>query len=264
MRDLGARIHAAEALVARLNGELDQQARKRDRAADLQERQKRASFSRRESEPLEKSAQIACGTVHLYRLDDGRLLARRVDCRTKACPKCGRRIREEYAAGYAAVLAGQALHRMVMAARDWRKLQVKLGRAGALFLRIPASDDRLVVYTTADHVGEQVDLLDERLADDFAAMPSDRRNVSASKALRNAYHDWRDQQQATTTAPAEHLGQLRRTLEQVALIAAELDLLIEEQPDALLLRDPPDQATWQRFCALAGLYHHAGGEVRAA
>jgi hypothetical protein len=230
--------------------------------SDLRERQKCAGFSRRESEPLEKPAQIACGTVHLYRLEDGRLLARRVDCRTKACAKCGRRLRGEYAAGYAAVLAGEALYRVVVAARDWRKLQVKLNRAGAKFLRIPASDDRLVVYTTAD-LGERVRDIASTLAGDFAAMPSDRRNVSASTSWRKAFHAWREDQRPTSKAPAEHLGQLRRTLEQVALIAAELDLLVDQHQDALLLRDPPDQQTWQRFCARAGLYRRRREEVAA-
>jgi hypothetical protein len=230
-------------------------------APDLREQRQRASFSRRESQPLEKLASEVCGTTHLYRLEDGRLLARRVDCRTKACPKCGPRLREEYAAGYAAVLGNHSngmVYRVVVAP-GWRK------RPGTEYLRIPAPGGRLVVYTTAEQ-GERVGEVDipRALADDFAAMPSDRRNVSASKAWRDAYHAWRDRDSGTTSAPAEHLGQLRRTIEQLAIIAAELDMLLEQRDGALLLRDPPDQATWQRFCALAGLYRRGAGEARAA
>src|SRR5213592_5141195 len=101
--------------------------KREDRPADLREYQQRARFSRRESQPLEK---LACGTVHLYRLDDGRLLTRRVDCRTKACRKCGPRLRQEYARGYAQVLAAAGpIHRQVVGP-GWRK------RPGTEYLRI--------------------------------------------------------------------------------------------------------------------------------
>lgn len=213
--------------------------------------QQDASFSRDPHTPLEKLAPEACGTVHLYRLEDGRLLARRVDCRTKACPKCGPRLRGEYASGYAEVLAAAGpVYRQVVGP-GWRK------RPGAEYLRIPAPGGRLVVYTTAEQ-GDEVKTLTPALAADFAAMPSDRRNVSASTAWRRAYHAWREQGSATTSAPAEYLGQLRRTLEQVAIIARELGMFIGEAGEgALLLRDPPDAVTWRRFCALAGLYQQA-------
>jgi hypothetical protein len=226
------------------------------RVDDLRERLQRASFSRGQSQPLEKSAHQACGTVQLYRLEDGRLLARRVDCRTKACRKCGPRLRGEYATGYAAVLAdGGPVHRLQVADADWRKLQARLQRRDAQALRIPAPSGRVVVYTTAE-LGDLVADVGEALADDFAAMPSDRRNVSASKAWRQAYHAWRDQQTQAAKAPAEWLGVLRRTLEQVAIIAEDLGMLAGEAGDgALFLRDPPDPVTWQQFCGRAGLYH---------
>lgn len=217
--------------------------------------QQDASFSRDPHTPLEKLAPEACGTVHLYRLEDGRLLARRVDCRTKACPKCGPRLRGEYASGYAEVLAAAGpVYRQVVGP-GWRK------RPGAEYLRIPAPGGRLVVYTTAEQ-GDEVKTLTPALAADFAAMPSDRRHVSASAAWRHAWHAWRDRQHGDQ-APAEYLGQLRRPLEHVAMIAADLGMLLEERSGALLLRDPPDAATWQRFCALARLCRRRQ-EARAA
>jgi hypothetical protein len=224
---------------------------------DLREHSRHASFSRGCDSSLEKHASEVCGTVHLYRLEDGRLLVRRVDCKTKACPKCGPRLRAEYAAGYAAVMAPCRVYRQVVGP-GWRK------RPGAEYLRIPAPGGQLVVYTTAEQ-GQSIDepVIASALASDFAAMPSDRRNVSASKAWRGAYHAWRDLAAGAAKAPAEHLGQLRRPLEQVAIVAAELDMLIDQRPDALLLRDPPDAATWERFCALAGLYRRRGEAIAA-
>src|SRR5207247_2554141 len=112
----------------------------------------------------------------------------------------------------------------------WRK------RPGTEYLRIPAPGGRAVIYSTADQ-GEQVDDLAGQLAGDFAAMPSDRRHVSASTTWRDAYHAWREQQQPTTKAPAEHLGQLHRSLEQVAIIAGDLGMLLDQGDGWLLLRD---------------------------
>jgi hypothetical protein len=115
----------------------------------------------------------------------------------------------------------------------------------------------VAVYTTAG-LGQALpsSTLAEALASDFAAMPSDRRNVSASKAWRYAYHAWRDQQTQAAKAPAEWLGILRRPLEQVAMIAEDLGMLAGEAgEDGLYLHDPPDPATWRPFCALAGLHH---------
>jgi hypothetical protein len=235
-----------------------------DTLPDQDEHPRRAGFSRDSHNPLEKPARQVCGTVHLYRLEDGRLLARRVDCRTKACPKCGPRLREEYAAGYAAVLAAAGpVYRLQVADRDWRKLQARLLRRHASSLRLPAPDGRVVVYTTAD-LGEGVDNVNASLTSDFAAMPSDRRNLSATKAWRDAYHAWRSRQDGDQV-PAEYLGMLRRPLEHVAMIAADLGMLLEQAgTDALLLHDPPDQATWERFCALAGLYRRGADKVARA
>jgi len=167
-------------------------------------------------------------------------------------------LRAEYATGYAVVLAAAGPVRRQVVGPGWRK------RPGSDYLRVPAPDGRAVVYSTAE-LGDQVVDLAGSLASDFAAMPSDRRHVSASAAWRAAYHAWRTEQQPTTKAPATHLGQFRRTLEHVAMIAADLGMLIEAHDDWLLLRDPPDRATWERFCALAGLCRRAAtGAARAA
>jgi hypothetical protein len=246
-----------------------------ERVTDLRERIQRACFSRGHDHPLEKPAharvtepQEACGTVVLFRLDGGRLLARRVDCGTKACPKCGPRLRAEYATGYTTVLAtSDPVYRLQVPTADWRRLQARLRRRGARVLRIPAPAGQLTIYTTADlgHLVDGADLADQVTAD-FQIMPSDRRNVSASRNWRDAYHRWRDQHDhdQAADASAEWLGRLGRPLEHVAMIARELGMLVgERRSHSLELRDPPDAATWQRFCALARL-NHPGGVVDRA
>jgi len=227
-------------------------------AAKLRQRRQRADFSTHSQSPVEKPAHgVVCGTVHLHRLADGRLRAQRLDCRTKRCPRCGPRLRAEYAMGYTTVLATAGLlYRLQLPDSDWRKTQASIKRQpGAQVLRIPAPAGQLVIYTTVDlgHLVDAADLAD-LVASDFAAMPSDRRNVSASKDWRHAYHAWRDQQTPATTPSGEWLGILGRPLEHVAMIAADLGMLVAEVGNhSLVLADPPDPATWHRFCALARL-----------
>ena len=208
--------------------------------------------------PLEKSAHEPCGTVHLYRLDGGRLRAVRVDCKTKGCPKCGPRLRATYAMGYTTVVAPAGpLYRLRLPDAHWRRLQARLNGRGAHWLRIPSPAGQLTIYTTADDQGGYLavdqDLADQ-LAADFQAMPSDRRNVSASQAWRKAYHAWQDDQQSQpATDQGEWLGILGRPLEHVAMMAAEPGMLEHEAGNSVYLRDPPDAETWRRFCAQARL-----------
>jgi hypothetical protein len=94
------------------------------KAAELRRQPQRSGFSRGFALPLEK-ADHPCGTPLLFRLDDGRLLARRVDCRTKACPRCGPRLRAQAARTWAAVIAA-GVSRLVVADADWPRYQRKL------------------------------------------------------------------------------------------------------------------------------------------
>jgi hypothetical protein len=224
-----------------------------------------SSFSR-ESSPLEES-DITCGTVVLFRLGDGRLLARRADCKTKACGRCGPRLRAEAAHLWARVMAGQVIYRHEVADAEWSRYQRKLRNAGADYGVIPAADGMRVVYTTAP-VGEPVEraVLAHALASDFAAMPSDRRQKRLStRWLALARELEAELDQAVQQQPAECLGILRRPLEQVAMVAEELDMLIGEAGSSgLYLREPEDAATWHRFCALTRLYRRGRDEAMAA
>jgi hypothetical protein len=231
------------------------------------EQSRRSTFSRSSSighASLEKSDHEPCGTVLLYRLEDGRLLARRVPCKTKACSSCGPRLRAKAAATWAAVIGNTAVWRIVVADAEWPKLQRRLKRSGAEYGVIPGADGSRVVFTTAE-LGELVDDAAEVLAADFAAMPSDRRNKTLSARWRALAKEHEEAAEQVMDAPiASFLGILRRSLEHVAMVAQDLGMLLEQaSPDALFLRDPPDRATWQRFCALAGLYERGSREQEA-
>jgi hypothetical protein len=222
-----------------------------------------SSFSRGFAVPLEESDTV-CGTVVLFRLEDGRLLARRVDCRTKACDRCGPRLRAAAAKLWAQVMAGQVVYRLLVADADWSRYQRKLRKVGAEYGVIPAPDGWRVVYTTAP-IGEPLIMYKKALTSDFAAMPSDRRQKRLSTRWLALARELEDDDDQVVTQPAECLGILRRPLEQVAMIAEELDMLVGEAGSSgLYLRDPEDPATWRRFCALTRLYRRGRDEVIAA
>jgi hypothetical protein len=198
--------------------------------------------------------------VLLYRLPSGRLLARRVDCKTKGCGKCGPRLRAEAARRWTAVMAGASVYRLVVADTDWSRCQRHLRKAEAAYGMLPAPGAVRVVYTPVARVGGYVGVLvtdlTSTLATDFAAMPTDRRHkrlhgrwLQLANELEQARHD------AEAAPVGDFLGVLRRPLEHVAMIAQDLGLHDGEAGSSgLYLRDPPDAETWRRFCALARLY----------
>jgi hypothetical protein len=231
------------------------------------EQSQRSSFSRGSSDgraSLEKSDHEPCATVLLYRLQDGRLLARRVACKTKACPSCGRKLRAKAAATWTGVVGDTAVWRIVVADAEWPKLQRRLKRSGAEYGVIPGADGSRIVYTTAE-LGDAAGDVAEQLVADFAAMPSDRRNKTLSarwRALAKEHEEAAEQVKGALVA--SFLGILRKSLEHVAMVAQDLGMLLDQAgPDALFLRDPPERTTWQRFCALAGLYQRGFREQEA-
>jgi hypothetical protein len=217
-------------------------------AAEQRQQPRRSNFSRDHHDALEKS-DIACGTVVLYRLDGGRLLARRVDCKLKRCPKCGPRLRAQAARTWTPVMAGATVYRLVVADADWPRRQRELRKAGAEYGKIPAPGAVQVVYTTAP-VGVLVDDLAGQLADDFAAMPTDRRHKWLSTRWRQAAAEL-EQAEQDHGPTRELVGILRRSLEHVAMIAQDLGMLVGEAGASALLLRVPDDDTWQRFEDLA-------------
>jgi hypothetical protein len=231
-----------------------------DTAPDLREQPPMQRFSKGFAVPIEKH-DISCGIPALYRLDDGRLLARRLDCKTKACGKCGPRLREQWAALWAAVMAGEVVHRLVVGEAEWGRLQRRKIMREAEYGAIPGPDGRRHVYTTAE-VGELVADVAAALAGDFAAMPNDRRHRSLSAG-------WRRRADAIEafTAPStsdegpravEFLGFLRAGLEHARQLAREFGIYDQEAgPDgsAFLFHQPADPLSWRRFCRWAGLEH---------
>lgn len=231
-----------------------------DTAPDLRERSRMSRFSRSTSEPLEKH-HIECGVPVLYRLDDDRLLARRVDCKTKACGKCGPRLREQWAELWAAVMAGERVHRLVVAEGEWGRLQRRKAMTAAEYGAIPGADGTRVVYTTAE-VGELVTgEVFPVLAGDFAAMPNDRRHRSLSAGWRRragaieAFTTTTSGGEATPRA-VEFLGILRAGLEHARQLAREFGVYDQEAAgdgSAFVFRQPDDPLSWRRFCRWAGL-----------
>jgi hypothetical protein len=204
----------------------------------------------------------ACGVTLLFRLEAGRLLARRVPCRTKACPTCGPRLREQWAGEWGHAMGGDPVHRLVVDEGEWALLRRRKVMRTAEYGVIPGPDGTRVVYTTAE-LGEGLDNIQASLAADFAAMPPDSRHRILSANWRKVVDDARAD--ARPEPVGECLGRLRRDLAHVAMVAEELGLLVGRGPDVLVLAEPPDPPTWARFCGLVGLYRRrARGEVRAA
>jgi hypothetical protein len=154
----------------------------------------------------------------------------------------------------------------VVADAEWPKLQRRLKRSGAEYGVIPGADGSRIVYTTAE-LGDAAGDVAEQLVADFAAMPSDRRNKNKTlsarwRALAKEHEEAAEQVKGALVA--SFLGILRKSLEHVAMVAQDLGMLLDQAgPDALFLRDPPERTTWQRFCALAGLYQRGFREQEA-
>jgi hypothetical protein len=231
--------------------------------SDQQEREQLRSFSKGFAVPIEKDDM--CGTTVLLRLDDGRLLARRVDCKVKACPHCGPRLRRQWAELWAAVLDlaaqdGEVVHRLVVAEAEWPKLQRRKVMRGAEYGAIPAPDGLRVVYTTAE-VGElATEVTPDDLEVDFQAMPNDTRQRSLSVRWQKRADCIQvfTSPAATADVPrkVEFLGIIRTGLEHARQLAHDFGVYDEEAArdgSAFIMRQPDDALSWARFKRWAGL-----------
>jgi hypothetical protein len=205
--------------------------------------------SRGSSPPLELD-DMPCGVVKLFRRPDGRLVFRRMPCRVKGCDYCGPRLRARWSREWAHAMAGDQLHRLVVSDRELARLRRRKSMAGHEVGVIPGPDGTRVVYTTAP-VGSVCEDVPLALTSDFAAMPNDGRRRSLSDGWRQIVDDV-DQEVAAAREPWECLGRVGRSLEQVAIIAAELGLLLGRGPDMLVL-EAPDEQTEGRLFALVRL-----------
>jgi hypothetical protein len=236
--------------------------------ADQQEQPSCTDFTKGETQPLVKSVhdpageptsepECDCGTRRFYALPNGNMVAHHVDGRTKACPKCGPRLRAEYAAGYAAVIGDGPAWQAPVAETDQPKLKAGIKRAGGEFLPIPAGPgERILVASVPFPGASPVTDLAATLAA-FEAMPSDRRHVRASAGWQQAFMAWREEQHPTVEPDdgRVYLGSTSRPLAHVAMVARELGMLgpAAVSGDTLVLQPPADEVTWHRFCALIQL-----------
>lgn len=272
MRDLGARLHAAEALCARLNAELDQRAATANTASDLRRRSNSSKEYSQEDIERERHTRRStggCGKVAVLEdtRDPGTVAAARLPCRRKTCPDCGPRERAAIIRHYSAMMGDTPVVRRVMAAGTWRSVAAKLRRAGAQHLRIPAPGGKVVVYSTAGP-GEVCNGVPHFLAADIAAAPAGGRITSSREWARQPVAGRGD-------GRWKLLGMARVPLAKVVQAARDLDLYVGELQDralpagwaeAHLLRRGDDLA-WRRFRRWAGLHwpeRRRRGQARAA
>jgi hypothetical protein len=147
-------------------------------------------------------------------------------------------------------MAGDPVHRLVVDDADLPKLRRRKVLAGHELAAIPGPDGTRVVYTTAP-IGSLVDDLNATLTSDFAAMPNDTRRRSITSGWSAVITDAEGEQVAAREA-WECEGRIGRSMEQVAMVAAELGVLAGRGP-AMLVIGEMDHPTEQRFKALVRL-----------
>jgi hypothetical protein len=202
------------------------------------------------SPPIEL-CDMPCGVVLLFRRPDGRLVASRKPCNVKGCEGCGPRLRATWAAEWAHAMGGEVVHRLVIGDVELARLRRRKVMAGHEVGVIPAPDGKRVVYTTAP-VGSVCQDVPPALSRDFAAMPSDTRRRSLSAGWAQVIADQEEEEDAAREAWS-CLGRVGRPIEHVAIVAAELGLLVGRGADVVIVAEPPDAATWGRFAGLIRL-----------
>jgi hypothetical protein len=169
--------HHRQAILKALGGDADQP------------RQQTMSDSSRETQaPIELSDMCPRAVLRLFRRPDGRLVVRRMPCKTRSCPWCGPRIRAKQAAQWAHAMAGDRVYRLVVTNDAPAKLRRRKAYRGQELGHIPAPDGQRVVYTTVA-VGELVTDRVGTLARDFAAQPDDGRRARLTDGWRQVLED---------------------------------------------------------------------------
>jgi hypothetical protein len=147
-------------------------------------------------------------------------------------------------------MATDRVYRLVVDDGEVVKLRRRKSLAGQELAHIPGPDGTRVVYSTAP-IGSVCEDVPLALSRDFAAMPNDGRRHRLSEGWRVVLDDQAGELEAKRE-PWECLGRVGRTLEQVAVIAASLGLLVGRGQDMLVL-SKPDPATEGRLFALLRL-----------
>jgi hypothetical protein len=155
-------------------------------------------------------------------------------------------------------MAGEVVHRLVVAEGEVAKLKRRKVMRAAEFGVVPGPDGTRVVYTTAD-VGELVTDVATALAGDFAAMPDDPRHKGLSAGWRRRADCIEAFSAAPTGTPprrVEFLGILRSGIDHTRQLAREMRVYEEEagiDGSAFIFRQPDDPLEWRRFKRWAGL-----------
>jgi hypothetical protein len=208
--------------------------------------------------PLEKNDRCPDGQRFAFKRPDGRIVVREQPCDRRACEWCGPRLRERWAAEWSHALGGDQVHRLVVTEAAWVKLRRQKVMRGAEWATVPQLGGVRVVYTTA-HLGDLVRLdISRLLAADFAAMPPGR-NRSMSKGWLAVIADLAAEVDAARE-PWECLGRVRRSLEQVELVARELGVLVGRTADMVIV-EAMTPTVEGRFLALVRV--HRGRHRRA-
>jgi hypothetical protein len=202
---------------------------------------------------LEESDICPNAVVMPFLRPDGSLVFRRFPCKTRACEVCGPRLRAQWAVEWGHAMSGDRVNRLVVAEGEWTRMRRWKSMRGQQYATIPIIGGQRVIYTTAD-LGERVADLAHQLACDFTIMVIEGRNKTMSKGWLAVIADAKAEAEAKRQPLGECLGRVRRSLEQVAMVAQDLGLFLGwDGPDGLLVADPGDQR--DRFWSLVGLVH---------
>jgi hypothetical protein len=204
------------------------------------------SVSSRGTPPLELD-DMPCGVTLVFRRPpDGRLVFTRKPCKVKACEHCGPRVRARWAGEWSQAMASDQVYRLVVEDQEVAKLRRRKVVAGAELAHLPGPDGTRVVYTTA-LIGEQVRDLRTSLTSDFAAMPNDGRRRSRLSAGWRQVVDDAEAEAAAQREAWECLGRAGRSLEQVAMVATRLGLLVGRGPDMVVVEYPAPEVAPRLF-----------------
>ena len=147
-----------------------------------------------------KNRDTSCGSPHLGRMPDGRLITTWLRCKRRTCVKCSTAWSDTKLTDLLAIidrLSGGDLDAPPVAIRtevihedDWRATSTRIRRHGSGWLTVPLPEDRRLIVTDDETIGAPrpalaaVDLAAQALAE-VSQRPNDRRQVRFSK-------DWRE------------------------------------------------------------------------
>jgi len=173
---------------------------------------------------------------------------------------------------YSVAISDALVFRRVVSPTAWRSVGAKLRRAEHQYLRIPAPDGQVVVYTTAWTWGDTIEVADlpAALAADFAVTPAGGRVTSSKAWARSPVATRGDGRWTLLGLSKVPLVAVVQHAKDLGLYVGEVDqrALAADWAEAHLLRRPPDDPlAWRRFTRWIGLHwpeRHRRREARAA